>query len=256
MTKLQGKVAIITGAARGQGAATAQLFAREGCAVIVTDISGGDDVMRDVGDLGRFHRHDVADAADWRKVVDAATAEFGRIDILVNNAGVVHIGDFLGTSPADFQKVLNINLMGAFHGMQAVLPGMLERKAGSIVNISSVSGMTGMAGMSIYSASKWGIRGLTRSVALEVAPHGIRINSIHPGAINTPMLNPNNDIDQNAAARHQRIAMGRLGQPDEIANASLFLASDDASYMTGTEMVIDGAWIAGLTSDGAVDPNA
>lgn len=256
MQKLTDKVAIITGAARGQGLATGRLFAAEGATVVLTDIRADSfqSVAHEFGDRAQFHAHDVSKQADWETVVSSTLARFGHIDILVNNAGVVHIAPFLDSELSDLERVLNVNLVGTYLGMKSVLPSMLEHQTGSIINISSISGLTGMEGMALYSASKWGVRGLTRSVALEVAGRGVRINSVHPGAIDTPMLNPNADLDPVAAAQQQGIPIGRLGRPDEVAKVSLFLASEDSSYVTGAELQVDGGWTSGVGSEGAVAP--
>jgi 3alpha(or 20beta)-hydroxysteroid dehydrogenase len=259
MERLKGKVAIVTGAARGQGAATAKLFLENGATVILTDIRSDDahSLMSELpSQQTRCHRLDVADEQSWALVVNETVREFKRIDVLVNNAGIVHLAPFLQTTKTDLERLLSVNLFGPFLGMRAVLPHMLTRGAGSIINISSISGLTGMAGMSAYSASKWGLRGITRSAAYEFAARGVRVNSIHPGAIDTPMVNPHGNLDSRAAARQQRIPIGRLGMPSEIAQATLFLASDDASYISGAEIVVDGGWTTALPSEGAVDPNA
>jgi 3alpha(or 20beta)-hydroxysteroid dehydrogenase len=259
MTRLNGKVAIITGAARGQGAATARLFVENGATVVLTDVRA-DDARALARELptsnARFHVLDVADEAAWAEVVKETVGEFTKIDVLVNNAGIVHLAGFLQTNKSDFDRLISVNLMGPFLGMKAVIPHMLQRGSGSIINISSISGMTGMAGMSAYSATKWALRGLTRSAASEFAARGVRVNSVHPGAINTPMVNPKGDLDPVAAARHHRIAMERLGKPVEVAQATLFLASDESSYVSGAEIAVDGAWTAALPTEGAVDPNA
>jgi 3alpha(or 20beta)-hydroxysteroid dehydrogenase len=248
MNRLQGKVAIVTGAARGQGEITARLFAAEGALVVVTDVlqDEGRAVAKDIGGAATFIAHDVSSEAAWEQVAAEALRLFGHIDILINNAAINYLKPLAATPRADFDKVLAINLVGPFLGMKAVAPQMRQQKSGSIVNISSVNGLRGTTGMSIYDASKWGVRGMTKSLALELAPQGIRVNSVHPGAIDTPMLNPNGDLDPVNAGKEFGIAIGRIGRPSEVAQASLFLASDEASYISGAELAVDGAWTAGL----------
>jgi 3alpha(or 20beta)-hydroxysteroid dehydrogenase len=246
--RLEGKVAIVTGAARGQGEATARLFAAEGAAVIMGDVlvDEGEAVAREIGGQAQFVRLDVTDEANWIELVQAALARHGKIDALVNNAAINAFGEVQKMAKAKLERVLAINLVGPYIGIKSVVPSMIERKAGSIVNISSVNGLRGTVGMSAYDASKWGVRGFSKSLALELAQHGIRVNSVHPGAIDTPMLNPDGTLDSAVMAAQYGIAFGRVGKPVEVAHASLFLASDDASYITGAELAVDGAWTAGL----------
>lgn len=251
MGRLQGQVAIITGAARGQGEATARLFADEGCSVVLTDIlaAEGEAVAASIGERARFVRHNVTDAADWETVVQTALSAFGKVDILVNNAAITMYNPIEQTTRDDLQRVLSVNVVGPFLGIKAVLPLMKEARRGSIVNISSVNGLRGTMGMSAYDACKWAVRGMTKSIALEGAPYNVRANSVHPGAIDTPMLNPTGTFESEPLARAFGIPFGRIGQPAEVAYASLFLASDEASYISGAELAVDGAWTAGLTSN-------
>lgn len=251
MNRLQDKVAIITGAARGQGEATARLFAAEGCKLILTDlrIPEGEAVAADIGSSARFIKHDISDESDWAKVIELAIASFGRIDILVNNAAITYYNPIEDTSKDELQRLLSINAIGTFLGIKAVLPLMKAARNGSIVNISSVNGLRGTMGMSAYDMCKWAVRGLTKSIAIEGAAHNVRVNSVHPGAIDTPMLNPTADPDTRLMARGFGIPFGRVGQPMEVATASLFLASDEASYISGAELSVDGAWSAGLTTN-------
>lgn len=251
MGRLQNKVAIVTGAARGQGEATARLFAAEGAHVVLTDVlqEEGDQVARDIGERAIFLDHNVSDEAAWATVVAATLERFGQIDVLVNNAAVSLFAPLMDTTKADFDRVLSINLLGCFLGMKAVVPTMQAAKRGSIVNISSVNGLRGTVGMSAYDAGKWAVRGMSKAVALELAPHGIRVNTVHPGAIDTPMLNPGKALDTSAMAKAFGIAFGRVGRPEEVAHASLFLASDDASYISGAELAVDGTWSAGLLTN-------
>lgn len=251
MGRLQDKVAIVTGAARGQGEATARLFAAEGARVVLTDVltQEGREVARALGDRAMFLEHDVTDEAAWATVVNETLDRFGQVDVLVNNAAVSLFAPLMDTSKADFDRVLSINLIGCFLGMKAVVPTMQAARRGSIVNISSVNGLRGTVGMSAYDAGKWAVRGMSKAVALELAPHGIRVNTVHPGAIDTPMLNPGNALDTGKMAKTFGIAFGRVGRPDEVAQASLFLASDDASYISGAELAVDGTWSAGLLTN-------
>ena len=247
MNRLQGKIALITGAAQGQGSATARLFAQHGATVILTDIQEkGAHVAAQIGAAARFHLHDVSDEAAWNHIVSSTISELGHLDILINNAAVAHFAPIVDTQKADFERVLAINLVGPYLGMKTVLPKMLSRGRGSIVNVSSVNGLRGTSAMCAYDASKWGLRGMTKTVALEVSGAGVRVNSIHPGAIDTPMLNPNNDLDPQKTGQQYGIPLGRTGRAEEVAEASLFLASDAASYISGAELCVDGAWSAGL----------
>jgi len=251
MSRLHDKVAIITGAARGQGEATARLFAAEGCSVIMTDVlsAEGEAVARSIGERAAFMRHDVSDEGDWASVVDHALARFGKIDVLVNNAAIAHFAPIEETGKADLQRLLNVNVVGPFLGIKAVLPLMKQARRGSIVNISSVDGLRGTTGLSAYDACKWGVRGITKAVALEAAAYGVRVNSVHPGAIDTPMLNPEGMADTTPIATAMGIPFGRVGRSPEVAAVSLFLASDDASYVSGSEVAVDGAWTAGLNTN-------
>lgn len=251
MKRLEGKVAIITGAARGQGEATARLFAAEGCSVILTDIleAEGKAVAADIGDNARFLKHDIADEGDWGKVVEESLSSFGRIDILVNNAAIPLFKPIEDTTKDDLQRLLSVNAVGPFLGIKAVLPMMKQARKGSIVNISSINGLRGTTGMSAYDMCKWAIRGLTKTVAIEGAAFNVRANSVHPGAIDTPMLNPTAEPDTEGLALNLGIPFRRVGKSAEVAAASLFLASDEASYVSGAELAVDGAWSAGLNTN-------
>ena len=227
--RLEGKVAVITGAARGQGEAEARLFAAEGAKVVATDVLALPD------DLDALAvEHDVTQPDAWAAVVDAAVETFGGIDILVNNAGIHWIRLLVDEDPAELERLLRVNLVGPYLGMQAVVPAMAERGGGSIVNISSVAGMQGAWGHTAYGASKWGLRGLTKTAAIELGQQGIRVNSVHPGPIDTPML---------PVAPDDRIfdgqAISRAGKAEEVAAAVLYLASDRARYVTGAPLVLD-----------------
>jgi 3alpha(or 20beta)-hydroxysteroid dehydrogenase len=247
MADLTGKVAIITGAARGQGEAEARLFVANGAKVVLTDLleEEGDKVAAELGDAARFVRHDVSDPADWANVVATAEAEFGGVDVLVNNAAIYWTKGFADETAERMEKILRVNFFGVWHGMQAVLPAMRKRGAGSIVNISSQAGLEGMPGHAAYGATKWAVRGLSKTVALEAGEHGIRVNSVHPGTIDTPMIAAVGL--ERGAGKLPTVPMRRIAAPEEVATVVAFLASDESSYMTGTELVVDGGAMAGMT---------
>ena len=247
--KLLNKVAIVTGGAKGIGRAIAERFAREGARVVVADIDedAGSAAVQEIGAHGavRFVRCDVGDKADAENLVASTVQAWGSIDVLVNNAGIVHAADFLDVSEADFDRVLRVNLKGAFLVGQAAARQMVAQvKAGgapgAIVNMSSVNAVFAIANQVPYSASKGGINQLTKVMALSLAPHGIRVNAIGPGSIMTDMLA---SVATDKAAKHRllsRTPLGRIGEPEEIAAIAAFLASDDASYITGQTIYADG----------------
>lgn len=248
MARLAGKVAIITGAAQGMGEAHARRFVNEGAKVVLTDLNeeGGQALASELGANALFVKHDVADGDGWRDVVLQAGARFGPVNVLVNNAGVIGpVKGLLDFSEADFLKVCAINQLGVFLGMQAVVPGMIAAGGGSIVNISSIAGMLGTRESSnaAYCASKWAVRGMSKLIAAQFGHAGIRVNSVHPGYILTPMMIA--ATDENGGGAAAVIPLGRLAQPDEVSSVVLFLASDEASFVSGAEHVVDGAMIAG-----------
>lgn len=236
--RLEGHVVIITGGARGQGAAEARLAAAEGAHVIVTDVldDEGAAVAEEVN--GTYQRLDVTTVASWNEVVAATLAEHGRIDGLVNNAGIFRHGGVLDGDVDTFRLISEVNQVGVFNGMAAVAPVMKEAGSGSIVNISSVAGLRGYGAIA-YSASKWAVRGMTKSAARELGPFGIRVNSIHPGLIETPMLDQ--VAGPAADAMTAAIPMGRTASPEEVGKVVVFLLTDDAGYMSGAELAVDGA---------------
>ena len=239
MGSLDGKVAIITGAARGQGEAEARLFVAEGARVMLTDVlSEGEAVAKALGDLASFSRHDVSNAADWERVVKSTTDRFGRLDILVNNAAIYRMRSLAETTDEDWDEITRINQRGPFLGMRTVAPAMRQAGGGSIVNISSGAGLRGVRNMIAYATSKWALRGMTKCAALELAKDRIRVNSVHPGVIETPMLKHNPDALNQAMVRATPIS--RIGQPEDIARMVLYLASDAASFITGAEFSVDG----------------
>lgn len=243
MTRLNNKVVIITGAAQGMGETHARLFINEGAKVVLTDINAdkGEALVKELGDNALFVKQDVTDEADWQQVIEATTAKFGQIDVLVNNAGITTHKSILDTSLADYRKILEINQVSVFLGMKAVIPVMKAAKQGSIINISSINGLVG--GAIGYTDSKFAVRGMTKAAALECAPFGIRVNSVHPGVIATPMLTQGDTKDA-VEAFAKTIPLQRVAQPEEVSSMVLFLASDDSSYSTGSEFIIDG----GLTA--------
>ncbi len=253
--RLQDKVVIVTGAASGIGATAAKLFAREGAKVVATDVqrAGVEAVAGDIGKEGGTAiavSHNVASAADWKTVVDRALAEFGRIDVLFNNAG---IADRLPppestaetTEEADWDRVIDINLKGVFLGIKAVLPALKEAGGGSIINVSSVAAIVGSGGPFAYSASKGGVRSLTKHVAFHYGRFNIRANSIHPGGVKTAMTEESLRDENLTKQMYATIPLGRFSEPLEIANVALFLASDESSYLTGAELVADGGFTIG-----------
>jgi 3alpha(or 20beta)-hydroxysteroid dehydrogenase len=246
MGRLDGKVAVVTGAARGMGAATARLFAMEGAKVVVADIiPEAEQVARDIGDAAMAMHLDVASEGDWQRVEAATRQHFGPATVLVNNAGVVYFTALVDFALADFQRVLSINLCGTFLGIKIFAPGMIGAGGGSIINISSTEGLQGSPGMAAYASSKWAVRGLTKVAAMELSSRGVRVNSVHPGVTNTPMANPNGLAPDVVKRACSSLPIGRNAEPEEIARVSLFLASDDASYMCGAELTVDGGMTAG-----------
>jgi 3alpha(or 20beta)-hydroxysteroid dehydrogenase len=238
---LDQKVVLVTGAARGMGAEHVRALAAAGARVMATDVldSEGEALVAGLGDHARYHHHDVTSEEDWVAVVAATEAAFGPVDHLVNNAGIVSFGAIESTDPAEFRRTLDINLTGCWLGMHHCIPSLRRAGGGSIVNISSTAGLQGYANLGAYVASKWGLRGLTKTAALELGPSGIRVNSIHPGPIRTPMIA---SLDQSTLAAGQPIA--RIGEPIEVTDLLLFLLAD-ATYSTGHEFVIDGGAVVG-----------
>jgi 3alpha(or 20beta)-hydroxysteroid dehydrogenase len=241
MGRVDGKVVLISGGARGMGAAHSRMLVDEGAKVVIGDVldDEGSALADALGSSALYRRLDVTDPEGWTAAVDFAVSEFGRLDVLVNNAGIVNAGLLQTFDLADWQRIIDVNLTGTFLGMRAVVEPMIAAGGGSIVNVSSVEGLRGTPWVHGYVASKWGVRGLAKSAALELAPHGIRVNSVHPGVVRTPMTA---DIPDDLMT----IPLGRPADPEEVSTFVLFLASDESSYATGTEFVVDGGLVTGV----------
>lgn len=247
MNRLAGKVAIVTGAARGQGAAIARAFAREGAQVVLGDVidDEGKAVATDIGEAARYVHHDVTDEASWDEVVRTAVEEFGKLDVLVNNAGILRWAPMHRVSLDDYMSVIRVNQVGCFLGMKAVIRPMREAGGGSIVNQSSTSGLEGMAGVIAYAASKFAVRGMTKTAAIELGRFGIRVNAVCPGGIDTEMGNPLGQEGEELQKNYEKNPIPRIGRPDEVAAMMLFLASDESSFCTGADFVVDGGYTTG-----------
>ncbi len=245
MGLLDNKTAIVTGAAQGLGASHVRVLLAEGARVVITDILNdkGEALAKELGEKTIFIEHDVTQRSAWDTVIEKAEAAFGPINVLVNNAGIDFMKPFVDFDAKTFQKILDVNLFGNFHGMQAVLPSMRRAGGGSIVNISSMEGLRPTGGNALYAASKFAVTGLTKAVAQEYAEYNIRVNSVHPGAVYTPGIEAD-DIKDTVQGFVESIPMKRIGDPEEISNMVAFLASDRSSYSTGGAFVSDGGIIA------------
>ncbi|HWS93165.1 MAG TPA: glucose 1-dehydrogenase [Mycobacterium sp.] len=240
MGRVDGKVALISGGARGMGAAHARLLVEEGAKVVIGDIldDEGKALAAEIGDAARYVHLDVTQPDQWDAAVATATGEFGKLNVLVNNAGIVALGQLKNFDLGKWQKVIDVNLTGTFLGMRVAVEPMTEAGGGSIINVSSIEGLRGAPAVHPYVASKWAVRGLAKSAALELAPLNIRVNSIHPGFIRTPMTAK---LPEDMVT----VPLGRPGEATEVSTFVLFLASDESSYATGSEFVMDG----GLVTD-------
>lgn len=246
MGQLDGKVALVTGGARGMGAEHVRRFVAAGARVVFGDVldDDGKALAAEIGDAVHYVHHDVTSESDWQAAVSETVTRFGRLDVLVNNAGILRFRKLLEMSLDEWNLMQGINVTGAFLGIKSAAPAMIETGAGSIVNVSSVEGFVGAAGLSAYSASKSALRGLTKSAARELGHSGIRVNSIHPGGIATPMtasVAGATGLDGNSF--FSDLPIPRWGQPVEVSEVALFLASDASSYCTGGEFVVDGGML-------------
>ena len=248
MGRLTGKIAIISGAARGMGESHAKLFVKEGARVVLTDMREreGKSLADELGENAFFIQHDVTNGTDWDRVVKATEDKFGPANVLVNNAGILGaMATTTDITEAQYLQVIAVNQHSVFLGMHAVIPSILRAGGGSIVNISSIAGMLGTKESSnaAYCASKWAVRGMSKLIAAQFGRQGIRVNSVHPGYVLTPMMIA--ATDENGGGAAEAIPLGRLAQPDEVSRVVLFLASDEASFVSGAEHVVDGGMIAG-----------
>jgi 3alpha(or 20beta)-hydroxysteroid dehydrogenase len=237
--RLEGKVAIITGAAQGQGAREARRFVAEGAKVVLTDVKPeGEAVAAELGVAAMFIKHDVTNETNWKEVIAAALAKFGKINVLVNNAGVYRPGPMIDTTQENFDLHYRVNQLSCFLGMKHVILPMTNAGGGSIVNISSGAGLRGYPDMIGYLSTKWAIRGMTKGAARELAPRNIRVNSVHPGLVDTPMLGDHKPEALKAFV--DAVPMKRIGTTDDVAETVIYLASELSSYVTGAELVVDG----------------
>ena len=243
--RLQDKIAIVTGGAMGQGAAIVRAYAAEGAKVVIADVAKDDgQALADaLGDDVHFTHHDVSDAASWTALVDDTNGRFGPVNVLANNAGILRFGDIERMPAEEVELLWRVNQLGCFLGMQAVTRTMRKNGGGSIINASSVEGLAGMPSCTAYAATKWAIRGMTKCAAMELGPKGIRVNSVHPGMIDTPMTRVHGG---DAAMEYgaSKVPLRRVGVPDDIAPVYVFLASDESAYINGAEIAVDG----GVTS--------
>jgi 3alpha(or 20beta)-hydroxysteroid dehydrogenase len=240
--RLDGKVALISGGARGQGAAAARAFTREGAQVVIGDIldDDGKQLADEIGEAALYVHLDVTREDDWAGAVEEGERNYGRIDVLLNNAGILKFAKLTDMTLEEYMHVVNVNQTGVFLGMRAVAPAMKKAGGGSIINVSSVEGLRGSPGLVAYVASKFAVRGMTKAAAVELGRDGIRVNSIHPGIVDTPMTRNVGLEGMDLDALFSSIPLRRAGVPEDIVAMAVFLASDDSAYCTGAEFVVDG----------------
>jgi len=246
MKRFDKRTVIVTGGARGMGASHARGFVAEGANVVIADVleQEGRKLAGELGDHAIFSRLDVTSDKDWAATVAAAEAAFGPVSVLINNAGIVSFAAIAETEPAVWRRVIDINLTGTYLGIRAVVPSMRRAGGGAIVNISSAGGMMAYPCTAAYAASKWGVRGLTRTAALELGRDNVRVNSVHPGPIRTPMT-AGAEAAAAVAAEARSLAIPRVAEPEEVTRMVLFTASDEASFSTGSEFIVDGGVLLG-----------
>ncbi|MFG1990645.1 SDR family oxidoreductase [Actinoplanes sp. NPDC048988] len=243
MARFDGRTVIVTGGARGMGATHSRGFVAEGARVVIADVldAEGETLAKELGDAAIYRHLDVTDEREWARLIEETNAVFGAPTVLINNAGIGGKGALVEDETLeDWRRLLAVNLDGVFLGTRAVIPGMKAAGGGAIVNISSFAGLIGTPNAADYTTSKFAVRGFTKAVAMEVAAHGIRVNSVHPGYIRTPILGPLGD-----EVVHGKVALARMAAPEEVTRMVLFVASDEAGYSTGSEFVVDGGWSAG-----------
>lgn len=261
MQRLTGKVALVTGGARGIGEGIVRRFVEEGAQVLITDVltDEGEALAAELGEATAFVRHDVTSTSSWQEAIAAAETKFGRLDCLVNNAGVITFKRLDDLTESDIRRIIDVNLLGTMFGCQAAIPALERAGGGSIVNMSSADGISGANSLTAYCASKFGVRGFTKALALELGPRKIRVNSIHPGGILTPLSNPTNIPREQYDRGFWIYPAQKSGTPSDIGAAAAYLASDDARYCMGTELSVDGGLNAGhyyMAMPGApTDPN-
>jgi 3alpha(or 20beta)-hydroxysteroid dehydrogenase len=249
--RIGGKIALVTGAAQGIGEAIARNFVAQGATVVIGDIQAeaGRRLADELGPAATFQPLDVRRREDWEAAVSSIASRFGRLDILVNNAGTAYLSPIELEEPDNHRRILELNVTGVWMGIRTVVPTMAGQGGGSIVNISSIDGLAGMANLSTYVASKFAVTGMTRSLAMELGGRGIRVNSVHPGMIRTPLVPSTGPGLETLNRLLARQPIARIGRPEEVANAVLFFASDESSYCTGTSLVVDGGHLAGPPRD-------
>ena len=248
MNRLENKVALVTGGARGLGAAAVRMMVKEGARVVFGDVldAEGEALQEELGDSAVFVHMDVTEQSDWNAAIERAE-KFGPLNVLVNNAAVVHMAALSETTDEDYMRVFKINQFGTFIGIRSVIKPMKRAGSGSIINVSSIDGLHSAAGLSAYSSTKWAVRGLTKNAAIELGQYGIRVNSVHPGGMYTAMGGSEfASVEDLNESTYSRFPIPRVGMPEEVAQLILFLATDEASYSTGSEFVADGGWFTGM----------